>query len=186
MIRVAKLEDAEALRQIYGYYVENTAVSFEYTTPSLEDFRERIRTVLLTHPYLVYEEMGEALGFAYAHPLITRAACDWSVEVSIYISKDARGNGVGRALYEALEEALRRQNIVNLAVSIAAAPAEDPYLSDGSLHFHEKMGYKQVGVFTKCGYKFGRWYNLLWMEKQLAPHKDKMPSMIPFSSLQEA
>ena len=183
MIRAAKPEDAEALRQIYGYYVENTAVSFEYTTPSLADFRERIRTVLLTHPYLVYEEAGEALGFAYAHPLITRAACDWSVEVSIYIHKDARGRGVGKALYEALEEALRQQNIVNLEVSIAAAPAGDPYLSDGSLRFHEKMGYKQVGVFTKCGHKFNRWYDLVWMEKQIAPHKAEMPPMIPFSSL---
>ncbi len=183
MIRTAKLEDAEALRQIYGYYVENTAVSFEYTTPSLEEFRERIRTVLLTHPYLVYEEKGEVQAFAYAHPLITRAACDWSVEVSIYIREDIRGRGVGRALYEALEDVLRRQNIVNLEVSIAAAPAGDPYLSDGSVRFHEKMGYKQVGVFTKCGYKFGRWYDLLWMEKQIAPHKDKMPPMKPFSSL---
>lgn len=184
MIRVAKLEDAEALREIYGYYVENTAVSFEYTTPTEEAFRERIRTILLTHPYLVYEEAGEILGYAYAHPLITRAACDWSVEVSIYIRKDIRGRGVGKALYEALEDALRRQNIVNLEVSIAAAPEDDPYLTDGSLRFHEKMGYRRVGVFHKCGYKFGRWYDLLWMEKQLAPHNDKMPPMIPFSALQ--
>lgn len=185
MIRVAKLEDAEALRQIYGYYVENTAVSFEYAMPSLEDFRERIRTVLLTHPYLVYEEAEEVLGFAYAHPLITRAACAWSVEVSIYIHRDARGRGVGKALYEALEEVLRRQNVVNLEVSIAAAPAGDPYLSDGSLRFHEKMGYKQVGVFNRCGYKFNRWYDLLWMEKQIAPHKEKMPPFCSFPDLQK-
>ena len=114
MIRVAKPEDGEVLSKIYGYYVENTAVSFEYSAPTPGEFRERIGKTLLTHPYLVYEEEGELLGYAYAHPLIGRAACDWSVEVSIYIHKDARGRGVGKALYEALEDTLRRQNVVNL------------------------------------------------------------------------
>ena len=183
MIRTAKLEDSEALRQIYGYYVENTAVSVEYTTPTAEDFRERIGKTLLKHPYLVYEEAGAILGYAYARPLIERAACDWSVEVSIYIHKDARGRGVGKALYEALEDTLRRQNIVNLEVSIAASQPGDPYLTDGSLRFHEKMGYKQVGVFHKCGYKFGRWYDLVWMEKQLAPHGDQMLPVVPFPNV---
>lgn len=185
MIRVAREQDAEALRQIYGYYVENTAVSFEYETPTEEDFRERIRTVLLTHPYLVYEEDGVLLGYAYAHPLITRAACDWSVEVSIYLHKDARGKGIGRALYEALERALKAQNIVNLEVSIAATEREDGHLTRDSLYFHEKMGYRTVGKFTNCGYKFGKWYDLIWMEKTIGTHETKMPAMRPFSGLRE-
>ena len=98
MIRIAREADSTALAEIYGWYVENTAVSFEYEAPAAEEFAERIRETLQTHPYLVFEEEGELLGFAYAHPLIRRAACDWAVEVSIYIRRDARGKGIGCAL----------------------------------------------------------------------------------------
>ena len=111
MIRIARETDSAQLAAIYGWYVENTAVSFEYEAPSAEEFAGRIREILTLHPFLVYEEDGVLLGYAYAHPLIRRKACDWAVEVSIYIHRDARGKGIGRALYEELERLLRTQNV---------------------------------------------------------------------------
>jgi phosphinothricin acetyltransferase len=185
MIRIAREADSPVLAEIYGWYVENTAVSFEYTAPTREEFSRRISEILQTHPYLVYEEDGVLLGYAYAHPLIKRAACDWAVEVSIYIQRDARGKGIGRALYEALEKALLLQNICTLEACVAASNGEDPYLTTDSIRFHKRMGYTQEGKMTDCGYKFGRWYHLLWMEKHITSRKAKMETMRPFPQVRE-
>ena len=186
MIRVAKETDSAALVEIYGWYVENTAVSFEYEAPTPEEFAGRIREILLTHPFLVYEEAGELLGYAYAHPLIRRKACDWAVEVSIYIRRDVRGKGVGRALYEALEKALLLQNICTLEACVASADVLDEYLTDDSVLFHKRLGYTQVGKMSDCGYKFGRWYHLLWLEKHIAPRKAGMLPLRPFPQVRSA
>ena len=183
MIRVAKETDSPALAAIYGWYVENTAVSFEYEAPTAEEFAGRIREILTTHPFLVYEEEGALLGYAYAHPLIRRKACDWAVEVSIYIRRDARGKGIGRALYEALEKALRLQNICTLEACVASGDIRDEYLTDDSIRFHKRMGYTQEGKMTACGYKFGKWYDLLWLEKHIAPRKTPMEEMILFPEI---
>ena len=185
MIRIAKEADSAALAAIYGWYVENTAVSFEYEAPTPEEFRKRIREILQTHPFLVYEEEGELLGYAYAHPLIRRKACDWAVEVSIYIRRDARGKGIGKALYEALENALRLQNICTLEACVASADILDEYLTDDSVRFHNRIGYTQVGKMSDCGYKFGRWYHLLWLEKHIAPRKKNMKNMLKFPEIME-
>ncbi len=186
MIRIAKETDSPALAAIYGYYVENTAVSFEYEAPGAEEFAGRIREISQTYPFLVFEENGAILGYAYAHSLIKRAACDWAVEVSIYIHRDARGKGVGRKLYEALEQALLLQNICTLEACVASADREDKYLTKDSILFHTHMGYTQVGKMSDCGYKFGRWYHLLWMEKHIAPRKAETEAMIPFPQVGEA
>ena len=185
MIRIAKVEDAAAFVEIYGWYVENTAVSFEYEAPTAQEFAGRIREILELHPFLVYEEDGRLLGYAYAHPLIRRKACDWAVEVSIYIRRDVRGKGIGRALYEALEKLLLRQNICTLEACVAACDREDPYLTDDSIRFHTRMGYEIVGKMSDCGYKFGRWYHLLWMEKHIADRKAEVREMIPFPEIRE-
>ena len=185
MIRIAKEADSPALAAIYGWYVENTAVSFEYKAPTAEEFAGRIREILQTHPYLVFEENGELLGYAYAHPLIKRAACDWAVEVSIYIRRDARGKGVGRKLYEALEKALLLQNICTLEACVASVDREDKYLTKDSVLFHTRMGYRQVGKMSDCGYKFGRWYHLLWMEKHIAPRNGETEKKRPFPQVRE-
>ena len=186
MIRIARKEDSNQLVEIYGWYVENTAVSFEYEAPTVAEFAGRIREILETHPFLVYEEDGRLLGYAYAHPLIRRKACDWAVEVSIYIHRDARGKGIGRALYEALEKILLRQNICTLEACVAACDREDKYLTDSSIRFHTKMGYKTVGKMSDCGYKFGAWYHLLWMEKHIAPRSAENRAMIPFPEIRGA
>ena len=165
LIRSAATEDADRLLEIYSYYVENTAISFEYETPSLEEFRGRISHTLEKYPYLVAEENGVIQGYAYAGIFKGRAAYDHCCEVTIYLDRDSKGKGYGRALYEALEDALKKQGIINLYACIGDPIVEDEYLTKDSEKFHQHMGYTKVGEFHKCGYKFGRWYNMIWMEK---------------------
>ena len=165
MIRNATLEDAERLLEIYGYYVENTAISFEYDVPSPDEFKGRIENTQKKYPYLVLEEDGMIRGYAYAGPFVGRKAYDHSCEVTIYIDSEAKGKGYGRALYEALEENLRKMGIRNLYACIGDPIVEDEYLTKNSEQFHQHMGFAKVGEFHKCGYKFGRWYNMIWMEK---------------------
>lgn len=167
MIRVAEIQDAPALLAIYGHYVLHTAITYEYEVPTEEDFRHRITQTLTQYPYLVWEENGQILGYAYAGRFHPRKACDWAVEASVYIHKDARGQGIGPKLYAKLEECLRLQGYVNLNVSIAYSENEDAYLTKSSVQFHAHMGYNLCAHFHRCAYKFGRWYDLVWMEKYL-------------------
>ena len=171
VIRSAVIEDAKRLLKIYSYYVENTAISFEYEAPSLEEFRNRIKNTLMKYPYLVLEEDGVIKGYAYAGVFKGRAAYNHCCEVTIYLDRNSKGNGYGRALYEALEESLRKKGIINLYACIADPITEDEYLTRNSEQFHQHMGYTKAGEFHKCGYKFGRWYNMIWMEKIIGEHK---------------
>lgn len=172
MVRSARPEDAEALLDIYSYYVEETAITFEYERPGIEEFRARIKNTLKRYPYLLYEEEGEILGYAYAGPLKDRAAYHRSVETSIYVDKKARKGGIGRSLYEALEERLKKQDITNLYACIAYPIEEDSYLDRNSVDFHAHMGYRLIGRFHQCAWKFQTWYDMVWMEKFIAAHED--------------
>ena len=170
VIRLATVEDAPKLLEIYRYYVESTAITYEYDVPSLEEFEKRIENVLKNFPYLVAEQDGTILGYAYASKFHERAAYQWSVEMSIYLDKDQKRNGLGRMLYEELEKRLKAQGILNLYACIGYPEKEDEYLTYDSVRFHEKMGYKLIGEFHKCGKKFDRWYNMVWMEKIIGEH----------------
>ena len=169
-IRSAAPDDAGRLLEIYAYYVENTAVSFEYDVPTEAEFRGRIVNTLRKYPYLVLEDDGIIRGYAYAGVFKDRAAYDPSCELSIYVDHDARGKGYGRKLYEALEERLKKQGIHNLYACIAHPDSEDEYLSGDSEAFHGHLGFRTVGVFHECAVKFGRWYSMVWMEKIIAGH----------------
>lgn len=171
-IRLVKPEDAGRLVEIYAPYVKQTAVTFEYEVPSVAEFRKRIESILKKYPYLVAEQDGEITGYAYAGVFIERPAADWAAEAAIYVDRGRRRSGVGRALYEALEKALIRQNILNINACIACPEAEDEYLTYDSIRFHERMGYRMAGRFHQCGYKFGH-YDLVWMEKHLGEHPAK-------------
>ncbi len=183
-IRMAVPGDARELLSIYDYYVRETAITFEYETPSEEEFRERISRVLLKYPYIVAEEVPsdeakelpsagtKILGYAYGSAFHERDAYQWCAEMSIYLDKDIRGRGVGRLLYGELERRLGEMGILNLNACIGYPDEEDEHLSFASVRFHEKMGYSMVGEFHKCGYKFGRWYNMVWMEKLIGDHTD--------------
>ena len=182
-IRTAAVSDAEAILAIYAPYIQKTAITFEYEVPSPEEFRQRIASTLKSHPYLVAERDGAVLGYAYTHPFIGRAASSWSAEASIYLREDACKQGLGRRLYQLLEDISRAQNILNLNASIAVSETEDPYVTRNSANFHAHLGYRQAAEFHRCGYKFGRWYNLIWMEKFLGEHTASPAPVIPFPEL---
>ena len=237
--RVARPEDAEALLAIYAPYVEETAITFEYEVPGVEEFRTRIAHTLATYPYIVAVEEQPAnadtahadgtsstcidcsdanadaghadgvpassmptagadaaggtcrtsehiIGYAYVGRLHERAAYDWSVETSIYVDRSARKHGLGRQLYERLEAILRAMNIISVNACIAyPGTNNDPYLNTNSPDFHAHLGYQLVGHFHACAYKFDRWYDMIWMEKWIAPHPAKPEAMIPFPELPE-
>ena len=182
-IRVAKPEDAEELLAVYAPYVTKTAITFEYEVPGLEEFQERIRRTLQRYPYLVAQKDGELLGYAYTGAFVGRAAYDWSAEVSIYLKEDRRKMGIGRRLYQELERISKAQNITNLNACIGYPEKEDEHLTMNSIQFHAHMGYEMVGVFHKCGYKFGTWYNMAWMEKIIKEHEKSPEPVISFPEL---
>lgn len=169
-IRCATPQDAEALLAVYLPYVRKTAVTFELEDPSAQEFRARIAATLEHHPYLVAELDGHVVGYAYAGEFHAREAYRSSAETAIYVACDQRGHGVGRALYEALERDCASRGIANLYACIAYVQPEDEYLTQASALFHERMGYRFVGRFEKCARKFGRWYDMVYMEKLIAPH----------------
>ena len=162
-IRVAGENDAAVLVEIYSYYVEKTAVTFEYETPSVEEFAGRIRDIQKKYPYIVAEEDGEILGYAYGSAFHPRSAYGWCAEMSIYVKHDRRGIGAGGRLYRALESLLAEMGVLNLNACIAVPQKEDEYLTNASVDFHKHFGYKRVGMFHRCGYKFNRWYDMIWM-----------------------
>ena len=184
-IRIAKSEDAPALLAIYTPYILETAVTFEYTVPSVEAFQKRVETTLEKYPYLVAQEAdGTLLGYAYAGPFGERAAYSWSAEASVYLRPDCRRQGTGHKLYAALESLLKIQGFVNLEAAIASPSApDDPYLTDDSIRFHAHEGYRQAGRFEASGYKFSRWYDLIWMEKQIGAHQKVMAPVRPFPEI---
>ena len=169
-IRTAAPADGAELLQIYAPYVTGTAITFEYDVPTVAEFTHRISQTLETYPYLVAERDGEIVGYAYAGPFHARPAYDWSVETSIYIARQYRREGIGHILHDAFEEALKNMGILNLYACIAYPIGDDPYLTKDSIYFHERLGYTWIGEFHQCGYKFNRWYNMVWMEKFIGEH----------------
>lgn len=159
-IRLAKVEDATSLVTIYAPYVQKTAITFEYEVPSVAEFQSRIEKTLEKYPYLVAEEEGQILGYAYASTYYGRTAYDWAVELSVYLHPDARGRGLGSQLYDQLEDLLEKQGYLRFLACIALP-------NDASIHLHKKRGYVQVGHFPKIGYKFDQWHDVVWFQKTL-------------------
>ena len=160
MIRIATEADVPAILAIYAPYVTETTITFEYTVPTMEEFLARFRTITQDFPWLVWEENGEILGYAYACRPFERTAYSWCAEPSIYLKSSVHGYGIGRKLYRALEELLKA---MGYRVLLALITGENT----GSLAFHEKLGYAFAGELKDCGYKLGRWLSVFWMEKNL-------------------
>ena len=180
-VRTASPQDAEELLEIYRYYVEHTSVTFEWDVPTVEEFRSRIENTLKKYPYIAAVQNNHIVGYAYAGPFKARAAYNWAVETSIYVHKDIKRQGAGRLLLENLEYCLKKMNILNVNACIAYPETEDEFLTKDSVRFHEKMGYSFVGEFHKCGYKFNRWYNMVWMEKHIGEHVSNQPDVAAFN-----
>ena len=184
-IRIATSADTIGILEVYAPYIEQTAITFEYEVPSIESFAQRIQEIKVKYPYIVAELNGEIMGFAYVSTFNKRPACDWTVETSIYLKMNQKRMGLGRKLYDALECILREQGIINLTACIAYPEVEDAHLTMDSIRFHEKLGYKWVGGFNKCGYKFGTWYNLAWMEKHIGIHQAEQEAVKTFDEVRE-
>ena len=182
-IRIASPDDAEKLLAIYAPYVEKTAITFEYDVPTVHEFRKRMEHTLERYPYLVAVVGDEIAGYAYTGSFVGRAAYDHSAETSIYVDENCRHGGIGKRLYEAIEEISAAQNIVNLYACIGYPEVEDEHLTMNSVGFHEHLGYKLVGRFEKCGRKFDTWYDMVWMEKIIGEHDEDIKPFVPFPEL---
>ena len=160
MMRIATEADLPGVLAIYAPYVTNSTASFEYTVPTEAEFTHRFQTITAQVPWLVWEEDGCILGYAYASAPFERAAYRWCAEPSIYLAPQAQGKGIGRKLYAVLEDILQRQGYRLLYAIITSENA-------GSLAFHEKLGYRHLALFPGCGYKQGKHLGVVWMEKEL-------------------
>ena len=169
MIREAALRDVPAILDIYRPYILETAYTFEYEVPSAEAFLQRFRTVTAKFPWLVWEEGGEILGYVYADHAFTRAAYQWTADLSVYLQPKAFGRGIGRRLYTAAEDILRQLGYFAVYGIVTADNA-------GSCAFHRAMGYTQTALLPDCGWKFGQWHGVIWFEKRL---RQGMPQQTP-------
>ena len=185
LLRTARPSDAARLVEIYAPYVTDTAITFEYEVPSVEEFRSRIEKTLEKYPYIVAEQNGRILGYTYASAFARRAAYNWSVELSIYLDMEIRRQGIGGRLYQAMEEILKEMHILNMNACISWPKAEDEYLTKNSVQFHEHMGFRLAGELHDSGYKFGRWYNVVWMEKMIGDHPENPKPVRTFPEIRE-
>jgi len=164
-IRMIEERDISSVLNIYRYYVENTDITFECTLPSYEAFSSRVHRIVSRYPYLVADEGGYIVGYAYADQFKDRQAYDWTCEVSVYLKNGQERRGTGTMLYRELEQILTRMNIRNLNACIT-------WPNPPSVAFHERMGYRKVAHFEKCGYKFDRWIDMIWMQKITEPYPE--------------
>ena len=183
VIRMARVEDAERLLEIYGYYVEHTAITYEYDVPELADFGQRIAHTLERYPYLVAERDGEVIGYAYAGAYHPRIAYSWDAELTIYLDHTVRGNGIGQKMYQLLEDILAKQGIVKVIALITVPPTEEERNIYPSMYFHEKMSYHMIGCIEKSGYKFIRWYDTVLMDKMIGEPKEHMADVKSFDEV---
>lgn len=169
-IRDARRSDVPAMLAIYAPFVEHTAVSFEYDVPTEAEFARRLEEHQAAFPWLVCEENGRVMGYAYAGRAFERAAYGWNAEISCYLAPELRGRGVGRRLYARIEEILTRLGYYKLFAVVTSANAP-------SVAFHRALGFRDAACFRNVGYKQGGWYDVLWLEKTLCDRPD--PQCLP-------
>jgi L-amino acid N-acyltransferase YncA len=176
-IRLAQPEDATALHAIYAPIVDNTAISFELTPPTVDELRLRITQTLQTHPWLVYEEQGLVQGYVYASQHRTRLAYQWAVDVTAYIDERSRGRGIARALYTSLFALLRLQGFYN---AYAGVTLPNP----ASVRLHEAMGMQHLGIYHSTGYKKDQWHDVGWWQVTLQPYQPSPTPPLPITAAQ--
>lgn len=169
--RLAKEDDAKEILAIYASYINIDNITFEYEVPNIIEFRQRIAKVITKYPYIVALYQGKIVGYTYAFTFRDRIAYNWGLETSIYLTPEVKGQKLGKKLYTKLEQILKIQHITNLVASIT-------YPNPQSIAFHEKMGYKKIAHFTKCGYKQGKWYDMIFMEKFINKHESPAKEII--------
>jgi phosphinothricin acetyltransferase len=161
--------DGAGCASIYAPYVRDTVISLEEEPPSAAEFERRIETISVRFPWLVAQDGGGAVGFAYASAHRERAAYRWAADVAVYVDRERQRRGVGRALYGALLSLLVRQGM-NVACAGITLPNE------ASVGLHEAFGFKLVGVYNRIGWKMGRWHDVGWWELELVSPTDAKPA----------
>jgi len=159
-IRSAEPQDARAIRDIYAPFVAENATSFEVTVPDVSEMERRINDSRAQYPWLVFEGDANVLGYAYASSHRQRKAYQWCADVSVYVHAEARNCGVGKALYNALFEMLRRQGYINAYAGITLP-------NPASVRLHESLGFVQVGIYSRVGFKLGKWHDVSWFHLRL-------------------
>jgi phosphinothricin acetyltransferase len=177
-LRVARPDDAEEIQAIYAPIVQNTSISFEEVTPTVEDMRQRILTTLKTYPFLVATREGRVIGYAYASQHRARAAYRWAVDVTVYIAQSDRRTGAGRSLYAALLPILTRQGFRSAYAGISLPNAE-------SVGLHERVGFKPIGIFSEVGFKLGEWHDVGYWCYVLAGATTPPSEIQPFTAFNE-
>lgn len=167
-IRLIEPGDAEACLEIYCPYVENTIVSFEYETPSMEEWNKRIEMYSNEYPWVVCEYKGEIIGYAYGSKHRYRTAYSWSAESTIYLKENFHTKGIGKILYTTLFELMKLQGYVNVFAGVVMP-------NEKSENFHKACGFYEIGTFKKIGYKFGAWHDTKWFELNLSQHLAEPP-----------
>lgn len=164
-IRDAILDDAPACAAIYAPYVTDSVISFETVPPTAAEMATRIADYSASHAWLVLEDGGVMIGYAYAHRFSQRAAYDWSCEVSVYLDRSRRRTGAGRALYEALFPRLAERGYRRGFAGITLP-------NDASLGLHRALGFEPVGTYRGVGWKHGAWHDVAWMQHTLSDAPD--------------
>ncbi len=177
MIRLATAADAEAVAAIYAPYIESTVITFEVTPLTAEQMRARMVQSLERCPWLVAEDAGRVVGYAYAGPHRERAAYQWSADVAIYLDQQVHGRGLGRALYSALFPILVRQGYINAYAGITLPNPK-------SVGLHEALGFAPVGIYRNVGFKMGRWLDVGWWQLQLQPLPDQPQPIVPWKDIE--
>lgn len=176
VIRRADERDMPQVRAIYDEYVKHTAFTFDYVTPTVEKMTHDMREILCRYPYLVCVQGDDVKGYAYAHAISPRESYKWTVELSIYLDTDFCRRGFGRRLYGALLHLLEKQNVQTAYACIT-------HPNPASEHFHQSMGFNLMSEWRRSGYKFGKWYDVVWMEKHLGSCPVPAPELIGFNDL---
>ena len=177
-IRLATSTDAAAVAEIYRPAVLEHATSFEQTAPDAEEMARRIETITVRTPWLVWEEDGVVLGYAYASPHRERPAYRWAVDVSAYVRDGQQRRGIGRGLYQELFRILTLQRFV---VAYAGIVLPNP----SSVGLHESLGFTLVGVYRGVGYKFGAWHDVAWHSRDLAPREVPMGEVMGMGEIRK-
>ena len=175
-IRLATEYDAAALQAIYAPYVRQTVISFELEPPDVNEMRGRIHKTLTLFPWLVCEDDGRILGYAYASKHRERSAYQWSVDVSVYVTQGVHRRGIGSTLYKALFMLLRQQGFYNAFAGIAIP-------NEASIGLHRALGFQLIGVYPHVGYKLGAWHNVAWLGLELQKPADEPRPPLPIHSI---
>jgi L-amino acid N-acyltransferase YncA len=173
VIRPIQSRDIEICREIYSASVMGGIASFEVEAPTSQDFAGRVQKITAQYPWLVYEEQGKTLGYAYIDRFNPRAAYAWSVLCSVYIAPESQGRGIGKKLYEKLFPLAEKLGYRSVFAGITIP-------NEASVRLHESFGFRQAALYEKVGYKMGAWHDVGWWQLELGEKTNPPPTLLPW------